>query len=392
MCEHTDCRVSLEDLYYAYIDCRKHKKNKRGAITFEPYAIHTLCCIRDEINGHRYKPKPSTCFIIKIPTYREVFCASFRDRVVQHFVFNEINPIIEKMLIKDTCSSRISKGTDYAIRRCARFVRRETDNYTHDAYYGKFDLSGFFMSLDRQIVLDKMLWVVDNRYTGRFAPILRYLLPIIILSDCTKGAMRISPQSDWEKLPARKTLFGNMHGLPIGNITSQLFANYFLNDIDHFIKSRHVSYVRFVDDMVVVDRSSERIEETRSLVREMLSEVGIMMNPHKSIISEVKYGIMYLGVKIYPHYTCLSKRKIGRLWLTSRHFVTVEKAFRSCASRKGMLNRYRGRHLSMRWYMSLQPEIREHLKMESDGRFRIVGKPKTDNTVLRSIVLYREGA
>lgn len=393
MCEQTESKVSLDDLYQAYIDCRKHKKNKRGAVSFEPYAIHTLCCLRDEINGRRYKPKPSTCFIIKIPTYREVFCASFRDRIVQHFVYRELNPIIDKMLIQDTCSSRIGKGTDYAIERCARFVRRETDNYKHSAYYGKFDLSGFFMSLNRNEVLAKMLNVLETRYTGRFKSTLEYLLRIIILSDCTENAIRICPASDWDYLPQRKTLFGNDKGLPIGNITSQMFANFFLNDLDHYIKGRHRSFVRFVDDMIIIDKDRERIEETKEQAGVLLSKIGIKLNPHKSIINETKYGIMFLGVKIFPHYVTLSGRKIRRMWLTSRRFKSAEKAFASCSSRKGMLNRYHGRHLSLRWYDSLQDDIKESVKMDSDAHFHLVGVPKKDKTKIRNISLWaKEGA
>lgn len=394
--EPQDGVVTLQDLYTAYEDCRHRKKRKKGAKAFDPYALHILFCIRDELNQRRYRLKPSQCFVIKYPVPREVFCASFRDRVVQHFVFNELNPVIEKLLIRDTASCRIDKGTDYAIHRAQTFLRRETEDYKHidGVYIAKFDLSGFFMSIDRQILLNKVLWVVDNKYNGKYKAVLRYLLPIIILSDVTVNASRLSPLKDWELLPPHKTLFGNTKGLPIGNITSQLFANYYLNDIDHLFKARHKSYVRYVDDIIVIDRDKSKLEETRAMVSVMLSKVGMRLNERKSVITEARYGVQFLGIKIMPFYSVLSKRRIGRLWHTSRKFKNAEQAFASCSSRKGTFNRYHGKRISERWYYSLPSEIREHLKMDTDAKFHLVGeRALPDKMTLRNICLYvdREG-
>lgn len=391
MCERNDGMVSLDDLYYAYEDCRQHKKEKRGAVSFQPYAIHTLRRIRDEINERRYKPKRSECFVIKYPVPREVFCAAFRDRVVQHFVYRELNPVIEKLIIRDTCSCRLDKGTDYAIRRCARFLRRETDDYKHidGVYIGKFDLSGYFMSINRQILTEKILWVIDNCYTGKYKDVLRYLVPIIILTDVTIGAKRLCSESEWDLLPKRKTLFGNDKGLPIGNITSQLFANFYLNDIDHLMKSRHRSYVRYVDDIAIIDQSKEKLEETRRILSQALAKEGLKLNERKSVIIEARWGVTFLGVKIRPYYSVVGTSRINRLWHTTRNLKNPEFAYRSCNSRKGMLIRYHGRHLSQRWYRSLEPKIKEHLKMDSDATFHLVGDtalPKNDR--LRNIRIY----
>lgn len=391
MCERQDGMVSLDDLYRAYEDCRKRKKEKRGAVSFEPYAVHSLCRIRDEINSRKYQLKKSQCFVIKYPVPREVFCAAFRDRIVQHFVYNELNPVIEKLIIRDTASCRVGKGTDYAIHRCQTFVRRETENYTSidGVYFGKFDLSGFFMSIDRQKLLEKVLWVVDNRYKGKFKDVLHYLLPIIILSDVTVGADLLCPASEWDILPARKTLFGNSKGLPIGNITSQLFANFYLNDVDHLMKSRHRSYIRYVDDIVVIDRDKKKLEETRRMLAVALKREGLKLNERKSIISPIRWGVTFLGVKVRPFYSVLSRRRINRLWHTSRTFDSPLLAYRSCGSRKGMFERYHGRHLAERWYRSLDPSIREYLKMDSRAVFRMVGiKALSRNDKLRNIRIY----
>lgn len=392
--QHKGNEVTFDDIYMAYEDCRRRKKNTKGAMEYEPNALFDLIDLCDEINNRTYKLCPSECFVVKYPIPREVFCASFRDRIVQHLVYRELNPYIERVIINDTASCRIGKGTDYAIRRVATFVRRETENYTdiENTSFLKMDISGFFMSINRQLLLQKVLWVVDNKYRGAYKEVLHYLLPIIILSDVTEGAIRLSPISDWDLIPPNKTLFGNTRGLPIGNITSQLFANFYLNDIDHFVKSRHKSYVRYVDDMIVVDKDKEKLRETKRLVNEKLGEYGMKLNNKKSIVSDVKYGIRFLGVKIYPYYIILDKKRINRLWYTTGLLKNIDDAYLSCACRRGMFVRYHGKRISLRWYHGLPEEWRENLKMDSNGRFHLLGRNnKPDNSKLVSIRLYDGG-
>ena len=384
---HMDGQVTLDDLYQAYLDCRRRKRNKKGAKRFEPHALTSLAEIRDEINERRYIPKPSQCFIVKYPVPREVFCAAFRDRIVQHFIYNELNPVLEKMLIRDTCSCRLGKGTDYAIRRLATFVRRETDNYTHDAWCLSFDLSGFFMNINRHVLLADMLDVIENWYSGPYKDVLKYLVRIVILTDVTKDAVRLCPKKDWELLSPGKTLFGNPNGLPIGNITSQLFANFYLNRLDHYMKSRHESYVRYVDDGKVVDTDREKLEKTLEVSKVILEALGQRFNDRKTVITKTGYGVLFLGVKVFPYYNALGDKRIGRLYHGSAMFNEAEAAYRSASSRRGMFVRYRGWNLSHRWYDSFPEEIKENLKMDSDATFHLIGYKK-EKGKLQTIRLY----
>lgn len=149
---------------------------------------------------------------------------------------------------------------------------------------------------------------------------------------------------------------------------------------------------RYVDDMSVI--GGKNITETRCLVIEKLKEINMRLNEKKSIISEVKYGINFLGIKINPYYSVLGKRRIGRMWYTSRCFETVDKAYRSCSSRKGMIRRYHGKRISERWYDSLPQEFKNNLKMDTQAKFYLVGsRALPDKNKLRNIRLYpdREG-
>ena len=362
--------ILLEDMYKAYIDCRKNKRNKVSTIKFEVNALYNIQKLCFEINTRSYKLRPAECFIVKDPRLREVFCANFRDRVVQHFVYNELNPCIENMLIFDAANCRKGKGTDFAIDRVSRFLIRETENYNRRAFYLKVDISGFFMNIDRLLLLDKVRNIIWNIYEGIYKAELDYLAQIICLSDVTKNCIRISPISDWEQLPAHKTLFGNKNGLPIGNICSQLFANLYLNNIDHIIKARHKSYSRYVDDFVIVDRDRNKLKQTLKIISKQLSYLGLSINS-KTKITDVKYGIEYLGIVIKPHYRFLGKSRIGRMYKAICDFDTPERTYARVASRKGMFKRYHGYRFMRNWYSNFPEKVKSKLKIKSGFDFSL---------------------
>lgn len=368
-----DENVGIDDIYFAYECCRRRKKNKLGSKKFEVCALYNCIQIAEDINRRQYKLRPAECFLIFYPTIREVFCANFRDRVVQHFVYNELNPYIEKELILDTASCRVGKGTDYAIQRVSRFVRRETNNYHDDAYFLKADLSGFFMSMDRQRVKRIVFRIIDEKYKGRFPETLKYLVNIIALNDVTHDAIRLCPEWKWEFIPARKSLFGNDHGLPIGNICSQLFANLYLSELDHSIKARHKSYERFVDDIVVIDHDRQKLVETKDMIEAYLPSINGKLNKRKTTISNVKYGIRFLGVVIRPYYNPLAKSRINRLYYTTDKIDDPEMMFKSASSRRGMFVRYHGKRIAWRWYYHISEKIRKVLKMDDRYKFKLIG-------------------
>lgn len=374
----TGFSVSLDDLYTAYVDCRKKKKNKRGSKKFEPNALYSLKVLQKEINEGRYRLSQAQCFVIKQPTVREVFCANFRDRIVQHFVFNELNPIIEKMLVYDAANCRVGKGTDFAVKRVTRFVRSASDNYSHNSYCLKMDLSGFFMRIDRDRLCDHVLSIVETDYKGPYQEVLCYLIPILIKTDITVGATRLSPKSDWDILPERKTLFNNSHGLPIGNLCSQLFANLYLNDLDHVIKSRHRYYSRYVDDMIIIDNDKQALLETKAMVVAYLKSLNMILNEDKTRVFPTSYGVPYLGIDIHHHYNALGKRKIKRLYQSSMQFRSAEEAYTSSSSRRGMFLRYHGKRLMFRWYRTLPLEIRKDLRLESTMRLVLLKERRKD--------------
>jgi len=146
----------IEDLFQAYYDARRNKRSKKDVIEFEMNYERNLFVLADDIWSGKYQPGPSVCFIVDKPVKREIFAASFRDRIVHHLIYNNINPIFERKFINDSYSCRIGKGTSYGIKRLSHFIRSCSENYKKDCYVLKLDLKGYFMSINKKILHDKI--------------------------------------------------------------------------------------------------------------------------------------------------------------------------------------------------------------------------------------------
>jgi len=138
--EESAASISIEELFQAYIKCRRYKRNTANAVAFEIDYESNLVALCEEINNGTYQPGRSITFIVERPVKRENFAADFRDRVVHHLIINKLNPLFEKEFIRDSYACRISKGTHFGIQRINRFIRQCSQNYTQDCYVLKLDI------------------------------------------------------------------------------------------------------------------------------------------------------------------------------------------------------------------------------------------------------------
>jgi len=355
--------ICFEDLYWAYCCCNRNKRNTDAAVKFAPVHARQVWKLIEEVRERKYRLSPFRAFIVDYPTVREVFCAAYRDRVMTWFVVNELNPLIERHLVYDCSNCRKNKGTDFAIRRVRHFIRRESVNYRHDVFALKVDISGFFMSINRQLLLDMMLDLIEREYTGKYPRTLSYLCSVLITSDVTQNCIYCCDRRKWENLPARKTLFGNSNGLPIGSLFSQIFCNYYLSGLDHYIKHDlgARNYSRYVDDMVLIDRDRKKLEVWFAAIRQYISRYGLKLNEGKCSIRSCRYGIAYLGKVIYPHHAVMQKRCIRKMIADSGRFRTAREAYVHLACRKGALRDYCGYSLGRSIYDSLPERFRKEM-------------------------------
>ena len=307
--------VLLSDLFQAYYDARKNKRNTHSALAFEIHYEHELFRLCDEIMNHRYEPLPSICFIVHKPVKREVFAAHFRDRIIHHYIYNQIAPVFENRFINDSYSCRKKKGTHYVIKRVNHFIRSCSENYHRDCYILKIDIKGYFMSIDRSLLYDKLktgLIKYQAALAGDLETIL-YLIRQTIFNDPTRKCIMKCKKAEWKGLPASKSLFhaGRNKGLPIGNLTSQLFANIYLDAFDHYLKRdlKIKHYGRYVDDIVIVHRDKEYLKSAIPEIRRYLWEsLMLQLHPKKIYIQHFTKGVAFLGTIIKPYRIYIASR------------------------------------------------------------------------------------
>ena len=337
----------LLDLFRAYFDTRKNKRKTANALAFEADYEEKIFKLYDEIINRKYEIGQSICFIVQKPVKREIFAADFRDRIVHHLIFNYINPIFERHFIKDSYSCRVGKGTSEGIRRAEHFIRSCSENYQKDCWILKLDIQGYFMAMDRNILYGKIenkLRLVKNANFD--VDLILYLIHKVIFNDPTKNCYIKGKREDWQGLPKSKSLFFSEKGkgLPIGNLTSQLFGNIYLDELDHFVREKIgvKHYGRYVDDMVFVHKDKEFLKVVVSRIRDYLKiELGLTLHPKKIYLQNFLKGVYFLGVFIKPYRIYIGRKakhnfyeKI-RIWnevVEKQDLVGKIKKFIACAN------------------------------------------------------------
>lgn len=307
----------FENLFRAYLDARKNKRNTANQLRFEMNLESNLYDLYVQISECRYIPKPSIAFVVFKPVQREIFAADFSDRVVHHLFFNYVNPIFERTYIADCYSCRKEKGTHYGVKRLAHHIRSCSENYTRPCFVLKLDLQGYFMSINKTILYNKIQSTLEKFRNRRDTDgvkwkdkldydLVLYLARVIVFNDPVKKFQLKGHASDWEGLPQSKSLFGSKEGcgLPIGNLTSQLFSNVYLSDFDSYIKHQlgFKQYGRYVDDFYLIDRDKDRLKAMIPELRAYLKKtLDITLHPKKIYLQDYVKGVLFVGGFVKPH-------------------------------------------------------------------------------------------
>ena len=312
-------KIELEELFDAYFNCRINKRNTANALAFEIDYENNLVQLCKEINNGTYQIGRSIAFIVNKPVIREIFAADFRDRVIHHLIIGKLNHLFERQFIQDSYSCRLGKGTHFGIQRLNKFIRQCSANYTKDCYILKLDLQGFFMSIDKNVLSAKLEKFINEKYQATDKDLIVKLCKQIIFNDPTKNCIIKGNKSDWNDLPVTKSLFHSAEncGLPIGNLTSQVFANFYMDSFDHFVKHdlKIRYYGRYVDDFVIVHEDKEYLRNLIPKLSEYLqSELQTTIHSKKIYLQHYSKGVKYLGAVIKPHKTYIANRTKGNFY------------------------------------------------------------------------------
>ena len=301
--------VTTAGLLEAYYDCRRNKRKTASALVYEMNYESKLIALRDRINMRTYAPGKSICFVVTRPRYREVFAASFEDRIIHHYIALRLEPLFEQVFCPYTYNCRKEKGQLYGINTLKQQIIECSDNYTTDCYIMKLDLSGFFMSIDKQILARLIDRFILDRYAGEDIEDLRYLCRVVIFHQPEKNCERHSPARYWDYLPPNKSLFtnGEGKGIAIGNLFAQLFANFLLNGLDWYLEELGIKYHgRYVDDFYCIHRDKVVLLSAVPKIRAKLGEYGLTLNEKKFYLQHYAKGVQFTGSIVKPRrsYTC----------------------------------------------------------------------------------------
>lgn len=304
---HAD--FSFSELTKAYFDCRRSKRNSQSALKFEINLERNLQALDNELRTNTYTPGKSICFVITHLKPREVWAADFRDRIVHHLLYNRIEKIIHARFIADSCACIPGRGTLYGAIRLEKKVRSITQNWAKPAYYLKADLANFFVSIDKNI-LSKLI----TKHISE--PWWRELALQILHHDPRKNYETRGNPALLSKVPEHKRLTNQSSdfGLPIGNLSSQFFANIYLNELDQFIKHtlRAKHYIRYVDDFVLLHQSPQWLNKALKEIEYFLAQkLNAQLNPTKTILQPIHRGIDFVGQVILPHRRVTRKRTVN---------------------------------------------------------------------------------
>jgi len=374
---------SFDNLYRAYLDCRRNKRSTANAIKFEWNWEENLIELQQELRSKTYTPGRSICFAVDKPALREIFAADFRDRVVHHLLVRQIEFYGERTFIYDSFSCRVGKGAHLAIERLKKFYAKASANYSSPVFYAQMDISGFFMNIDHYILFSIFKKFINKqKRSDKWKEDLLWLGRVIIFHKPTENYIIKGDRKILEKIPPRKSLFNGCpnKGLPIGNYSSQFFSNLFLNELDQFAKRELACryYLRYVDDFIVLDQDELRLKKISKKINIFLrNHLNMNLNPTKTKIRPMSQGVNFLGYVVKEKYVLARKKVVlnfkNKLEVIRNNNLDIKQdPLQAINSESSVLNSYLG-HMRKANSFGLRRDFWEKYLVSNRKEFRIIG-------------------
>ena len=284
-----------QNLLLAFSKARKGKTKKDYVKKFEENLIVNLQQLQFELMIQKYKPKPQKTFILRDPKTRKISKSDFRDRIIHHALCNVIEPIFQKSFIHDSCTNQKGKGTLFAIKRLDKFLKKVTRNgktrgwFCNNQIKGyclKADIKHYFEEVSHEILLNIIKRKIRDKNTIQ-------LIAIILKNHKNKNK-----------------------GIPLGNLTSQFFANIYLNELDYYIKHKLKIkfYIRYVDDFIILNSEKRKLSPLKTRVKQFVKDkLKLKLHSQKSRITRLSSGIDFLGFRNYYYFKFPRKRCLKKM-------------------------------------------------------------------------------
>ncbi len=311
--------ISVENLFSAWDSFHADKKNKPDVLRFEWNLESNIFRLHRLLKSKKYTHGPYTSFFIQDPKQRHIHKAMAQDRILHHAIFNVLNPVFEPTFIAASFSCRVDKGTHKGVDAVTTMVRQVSRNGTQPCYALKCDIQKFFFRIDHGTLLTMLRRKLQDENA-------LWLLEQVI------GSFSTNP--------------GEAKGLPIGNLTSQLFANIYMNEFDQYMKRdlRVKHYARYTDDFIILSRNIEYLESLLKPIALFLdTRLAVNLHPKKTVIRKVAQGIDFLGYTVFPHHRLVRTKTKQRIFRKLKQKVIEYKAGKTSEKKLDQsLQSYRG--------------------------------------------------
>jgi len=327
----------FKNLLFAYQSARKNKRYKRNVVDYSFFLESNLFKLQRELVSESYVPSSYVCFTVYDPKTRQVAAPAFRDRVLQHSLVLQIESLFEKTFIYDSYACRKNKGTHFGLKRVKKFLQAVRSKYGKSIpiYCLRMDIEKYFASISWDVLLS----ITDKVITCQKTKAL--IRKIITNHKCLNTNHRVI------SLPQDVVRQDTRQGVPIGNLTSQLFANIYLNELDHFAKEklRLKWYARYMDDFLVIHPDKTYLKQIKQEIELFLKDkLNLRLHPKKVIIQNVKDGVPFVGYLIFYDHVLIrgktllrTRRKLKSARLSCTKNNNTRKLLATCSSIRGHL-------------------------------------------------------
>ena len=304
--------ISLENIFQAWDEFVKGKRKKKDVMEFHRNLEDNLFKLRKSLKNRTYRHGGYQDFYVHDPKRRHIHKANVEDRIVHHLLYKYLYDISDKSFIFDSYSCRLNKGTHKGVSRLKSFTRKISHNYTRECWALKLDIKKFFASVDHEILLKLLKKRIEDK------DILCLLRNVIDSFHTEEGK-----------------------GIPLGNLTSQVFANIYLNELDQFVK--HILkikfYIRYADDFIILDSKKDIYYRYTSILAVFLKDnLKLELHPKKISLRNLRWGIDFLGYIVLPHYIFVRTKTKKRMFKKLKEKVVLENFNQSLQSYLGYLS------------------------------------------------------
>ena len=337
--------VKLEDLLQSVDEAAHGKRKSKETVKYMLKKEYNTVKLWKDINNRTYIPDGNYAFVVLIPKPREIFATEFKNRVVHHYLYKRIMPLINRYVPTRTFSNRKGLGGDRAISCIYNDIKQLSNNYTEDCWIMKVDIKGYFPNASWQLAYNKLSKLLIDEYTGPDKEDILYLLHACLFANPSETCEKRGDITLWRYIEPEKSLFNKPYGIggAIGWLIWQIAMLYYLSDLDVFLyNQKDIRYVRFVDDIVIIGKNQTQLLKLMPEIRKIVLNNNCQLNEKKFYFQHYSKGLEFLGSHLKYRRIYLNNKTVYRLLCKIRFLNGIQNKVSYISKFQQCINSYFG--------------------------------------------------